>query len=78
MVSERVLIELREGARETIRNNRKLCSITEIMVLCGQQNCALHGHRYSAQIWKVFKQETLTMATFVLCSTFVSLLETLS
>ena len=45
---ERVLIQLREGARETIQNNRKkLYSITEIIVLCGQQNIALGGHRDS-------------------------------
>ena len=43
---ESVLIQLREGARETIQNNRKkLCSITEIIVLCGRQNIALCGHR---------------------------------
>ena len=43
---ERVLIQLREGARETIRNNRKkLSSITEIIFLCCRQNIALHGHR---------------------------------
>ena len=43
---ESVLIQLREGARETIQNNRKkLCSITEIIVLCGRQNIALRGHR---------------------------------
>ena len=40
-----MLIQLREGARETIQNNRKkLCYITEIIVLCGQQNIALRGH----------------------------------
>ena len=34
---ESVLIQLREGVRETIENNRKkLCSITEIIVLCGR------------------------------------------
>ena len=75
---ESMLIQLREGARETIQNNRKkLCCITEIIVLCGRQNIALHGHRV-AQIWKVYKQQAQTMATFVLCSTFISWLETLS
>ena len=45
---ESVLIQLREGARETIQNNRKkLCSITEIIVLCGRRNIPLHGHRDS-------------------------------
>ena len=45
---ECVLIQLREGARETIQNNRKkLCSITEIIVLCVWQNIALHGHHDS-------------------------------
>ena len=40
-------IQLR-GAREIIQNNRKkLCSITEITVLCGRQNIALRGHRDS-------------------------------
>ena len=43
-----MLIQLREGAGETIQNNRKkLCSITEIIVLCGRQNIALCGHRDS-------------------------------
>ena len=74
---ESVLIQLR-GARETIQNNRKkLCSITEIIVLCGQQNIALCGHRVVHR-WKVYKQQVQTMVTFVLCSTFVSQLETLS
>ena len=42
---ERVLIQLREGEREPIQNNRKkLCFITEIIVLCGRQNIALRGH----------------------------------
>ena len=32
---ENVLIQPREGARETIQNNRKkLCAITEIIILC--------------------------------------------
>ena len=46
---ESVLIQLREGARETIQNNRKklFCSITEIIVLCGRQNITLCGHRDS-------------------------------
>ena len=45
---ENVLIQLIEGARETIQNNRKkLCSITEIIVLCGLQNIVLHGYRDS-------------------------------
>ena len=45
---ESVLIQLRERARETTQNNGKnLCSITEIIVLCGRQNIALHGHRKS-------------------------------
>ena len=40
---ESVLIQLREGASETFQNNRKkLCSITEIIVLCGQQNLRCH------------------------------------
>ena len=34
---ESVLIQLREGARKTIQNNRKKhCSITEIIILCGR------------------------------------------
>ena len=46
---ERVLIQLREGARETIlqNNRKKLRSITEIIVLCGRQNISLRGHRDS-------------------------------
>ena len=44
---ESVLIQLR-GARETIQNNRKkVCSITEIIVLCGRQDIALRGLRDS-------------------------------
>ena len=42
---ESVLIQLREGARETIQNNRKkLCSITEIIILCSWPNIALRGY----------------------------------
>ena len=45
---ESLLIQLRERTRETIQNNRKeLCSITEIIVLCGRQNIALRGLRDS-------------------------------
>ena len=45
---ESVLFQLREGTRETIQNNRKeLCSISEIIVLCGRQNIALRGHHDS-------------------------------
>ena len=44
-MSESVLIQLREGARKTIPDNRKkLRSITEIIVLCGRQNIALSSH----------------------------------
>ena len=42
---ESVLIQLREGARETIQNNtQKLCSITEIIISCGWQNITLRGN----------------------------------
>ena len=42
---ESVLIQLREGARETIQNNRtKHCSIIEIIFLCCRQNIAHCGH----------------------------------
>ena len=76
---ESVLIQLREGARETIQNNRKkLCSITEIIVLCGQQNMLSVVIVIVAQIWKVYKQQAQTITTFVHCSTFVSRLETQS
>ena len=45
-----MLIQLREEARETIQNDTKnLCSITEIIVLCGHQNIALRGHRDSGR-----------------------------
>ena len=45
---ESELIQLREGTRETIQNNKKkLYSITEIFVVCGRQNIALHGRRDS-------------------------------
>ena len=76
---ESVLIQLREGARETIQNNRKkLCSITELIVLSGRQNIALCGHHDSGIDIEGYKHQAQTMATFVLCSTFVSRLETLS
>ena len=39
---ESVLIQLREGARQSIQSNRKkLRSIIETIVLCGRQNIAL-------------------------------------
>ena len=45
---ESVLIQ-RDEAREIIQNNRKkLCSITEVIVLCGRQNIALCGQHYSS------------------------------
>ena len=45
---ESVLIQLNEGVRETIQNNRKkLCSITDIIVLYGQQNIALRSQHDS-------------------------------
>lgn len=34
-MQERVLVQLREESRETIHNSRKVCSIVEIIVLCG-------------------------------------------
>ncbi len=38
---ESVLIQLREGARETIHNNRKkLCSITEICLVWSAEHCS--------------------------------------
>ena len=46
---ESVAIQLRDGARETIQNNRKkLHSIIETIILCGRQNIALRGHRDSS------------------------------
>ena len=44
---ESVLIQMREESRETTQNRKKHCTITEIIVLCGRQNIALHGHRDS-------------------------------
>ena len=42
---ESVLVQLREGARETIQINRKkLQSIIKTIALCGCQNISLHGH----------------------------------
>ena len=74
-----MLIPLREGARETIQNNRKkLCSITEVMSCVVGRTLPSVVIVIVAQIWKVYKQQEQTMATFVLCSTFVSRLETLS
>ena len=46
---ESVLVQLREGARETIQINRKkLRSIIETIALCGRQNISLHGHQDSS------------------------------
>ena len=75
---ERVLIQLREGARETIQNNRKkLCSITGIIsCVVGRTLLSVVIVRV-VQIWKVYKQDAQTMGMFVLCSTFISRLETL-
>ncbi len=40
---ESALIQLREGTRETIQNNKKkLYSIIEINIVCGRQNIARH------------------------------------
>ena len=46
---ESVLVQLREGARETIQINRKkLQSIIETIALCGCQNISLCGHQNSS------------------------------
>ena len=46
---ESVLVQLREGARETIQIRRKkLWFIIETIVLCGHQNINLHGHQDSS------------------------------
>ena len=46
---ESVAVQLREGARETIQNNRKkLQSIIETITLCVWQNIPLRGHRDSS------------------------------
>ena len=45
---ESVLVQLREGARETIQINRKKPqSIIETIALCGRQNISLRGHQDS-------------------------------
>ena len=71
---ESVLVQLREGARETIQINRKkLRSIIETIALCGCQNISLHGHQDSLSDIKVNKQQVTTMAIFGLFLTFVFL-----
>ena len=61
---EIVLIPQREGARETVQNNRKkLGSITEKIVLCGRQTLLSVVVMLVAQIWKVYKQLAQTMTT---------------
>ena len=51
---ECVLIQLRERSTETIQNNRKkLCSISEVIVLCGQQTIALHSHLFLSALVNV-------------------------
>ena len=70
---------MREGARETIQNNRKrLCSITEIIVWCGRQTIALCDPCESGTDMEGIQATSTDQGTFVLCSTFVSRLETLS
>ena len=44
---ESVPIQLSDGTRETIQNNRKKICSTEIIIWCGRQNIALRGHRDS-------------------------------
>ena len=74
---ESVSIQLREGARETIQNNRKkLCSITAMSCVVGRTLFTV-VIVIVAQIWKVYKLQAQTMATILLCSTFISQLETL-
>ena len=74
-----MLIQMREGARETIQNNRKrLCSITEIIVWCGRQTIALCDPCESGTDMEGIQATSTDQGTFVLCSTFVSRLETLS
>ena len=76
---ERVLIQLREGARETIQNNRKkLCSITEIIVLCGRQNNALCGHRDSGTDMEGAQAASTNHGNFCAFLNFISRLGTLS
>ena len=75
---ESVLIQLREGARETIQNNRKkLCSITEIIVLCGRQNIALRSHRDSGTDMEGVQAASTNHGSFCALLNFVSRLETL-
>ena len=70
---ESVLVQLREGARETIQINRKkLWSIIETIPLCGRQNISLHGHQDSSSDIGD-KQQVTTMAIFGLFLTFVFL-----
>ena len=65
---ESVLIQLREGARETIQNKRKkLCSITEIIILCGRQKIAISDHRDSGTDMEGVQAASTNHATFVLC-----------
>ena len=76
---ECVLIQLREGARETIQNNKKkLCSITEIIVLCGRQNIALCGHRDSGTDMEGEQAASTNHGNFCALLNFRSRLETLS
>ena len=68
---ESVLIQLREGARETIQNNRKkLCSITEIIVLCGRHNIALHGHHDSGKDTEVVQAASTNYGNFCVLLNF--------
>ena len=75
---ESVSIQLREGARETIQSNRKkLCSITEIIVLCGRQNIALHGHRDSGTDMEGIQAASTNHGNFCAWLNFLSRLVTL-
>ena len=45
---ESVAVQLREGARATIQNRKKLQSMTETIMLCGRQNIPVRAHRDSS------------------------------
>ena len=65
---EDVLIQLREGARETIPNNRKkLCSFTEIIFLYGRQNIVLCGHCDSGTDMDGVQAACTNHGKFVIC-----------
>ena len=56
---ESVLTQLREGARKIVQNNRlKLCSILEIITLCGRQNIFFCLPQIAKEVGRIYTEHT--------------------